>query len=394
VSGASTRLIYPARRAIENVVSLQGVRPLRLFPVLWPLTQVEITAFIHDEQAYEVIDHFLVRGIAEGHISLVPDLAWFLTLPEALVHRCLAFLQEIGHLEVDGERLTLTDLGIRSWQAGIRYEPKESRQHLLFVRRAGRPLPRSYYNGGITVLTDPNVPEERLRDRSRFTAIFDETPWRPDVVPALAARPDRAEYNLPETLSNLRVVGEQDVFLPMYLVETTTHGVLVYTDLAEQPDQLFTEIVQQFGALGGLIEAEETPDPRQIWTEWLANSRAGTGMLNERDNGMWRIVLPAKSFGPTPPQLPVARAGSYELRRHHFAQLWCEDDEVRRQAIRERAVDMSRSHRIQTSQDLLHSIAALAQLLEVPAPSLDELRDVATRTGKAREAARLDALDR
>jgi hypothetical protein len=55
---------------------------------------------------------------------------------------------------------------------------------------------------------------------------------------------------------------------------------------------------------------------------------------------------------------------------------------------------MSRSHRIQTSQDLLHSIAALAQLLEVPAPSLDELRDVATRTGKAREAARLDALDR
>lgn len=385
-------LIYPARRAVENVMSLPGVRPLRLFPVLWPLRQVEITAFVDDEQAYEVIDHFLVRGIAEGQVSRVPDLAWFFTLPEALVRRCLEFLRTIGHVQLAGDHLLLTDLGIRSWQAGIRYEPKESRQHLLFERRTGRPLPRPYYQGDVAVLPGLDVPDERLRDRSRFLGMFDATPWRPDVVHALAARPDRAEYNLPGTLRDLRVLGERDVYLPVYLVETAGHGVFVYTALAEEPDQLFADVVRQIGTVGDLIEAEGLLDPRQIWTEWLAKSSAGPGVLNEGANGVWRIVLPAASFGPSGGQLAVTRVGSYELRRHHFAQLWCDDAGVRRRAVRERALSMSRSRGVDSVDDLRERVAPVARALQVPAPSFDELRMFAVRSGRAREVARLDAL--
>ncbi|ABW10930.1 conserved hypothetical protein [Parafrankia sp. EAN1pec] len=385
-------VIYPARRAVEHAVSLPGVRPLRLFPVLWPLRQVEIIAFVDDEQAYEVIDHFLVRGIAEGQISRITDLAWFLALPEALVRRCVDFLRTIGHLQVAGDRLLLTDLGIRSWQAGIRYEAKESRQHLLFERRTGWPLPRRYYQGDVAVLPDLNVPDERLRDRSRFLGMFDATPWRPDVVHALTARPDRAEYNLPGTLSDLRVLGERDVYLPVYLVETVGHGVFVYTALAEEPDRLFADVVTQIGTVGDLIEAEGLLEPRQIWTEWLTKSSVGPGVLKKGGSGVWRIVLPAASFGPARGQLAVTRVGSYELRRHHFAQLWCDDAEVRRRAVRERALGLSRSRGVDSADDLRERVAPVARALQVPAPSLDELRTFAARSGRTREVARLEAL--
>jgi hypothetical protein len=62
-----------SRRALENAATIPDVRPLRLFPVLWPLWQVEISASVHDPQACEVLDHFLVRAVAEGRLRTVAN---------------------------------------------------------------------------------------------------------------------------------------------------------------------------------------------------------------------------------------------------------------------------------------------------------------------------------
>lgn len=88
----TARAIYPARRAVEHAVTVPGVRPVRLFPILWPLWQVEITANVYDEQAYEIIDRFLVRALVEGGVDRREELIGFFGLQPSLVDRCLALI--------------------------------------------------------------------------------------------------------------------------------------------------------------------------------------------------------------------------------------------------------------------------------------------------------------
>ncbi|MEV7970650.1 DUF4236 domain-containing protein [Sphaerisporangium sp. NPDC088356] len=204
----TSRAIYPARRAVEHAVSIPGVRPLRLFPVLWPLWQVEISADIYEEQAYEVIDRFLVRAIVEGGIDRREELIRFYGVGPSLVDRCLAFLGVIGHIVVDGDHVRLTELGLHSLRVNVRLTPKESRQKQLFERFTGRPLPRRYHHGSLHVLPEPQIPDHLLADRSRWLSLFAVTAFQPGMVEALAARPDRTEYNLPSRLEPRKVRGE------------------------------------------------------------------------------------------------------------------------------------------------------------------------------------------
>ena len=72
----SSRL-YPALRAVEHATSLAGIRPLRLFPVLWPLWRAETAASFYDERAYEVIDRFLVLAVRDAGLRTIDELAVF-----------------------------------------------------------------------------------------------------------------------------------------------------------------------------------------------------------------------------------------------------------------------------------------------------------------------------
>ena len=292
--------------------------------MLWPLWQVETTASFYDERAYEVVDRFLVRAVSEAGLCRVDELAAFYGIPAALVQRCLRFLTTIGHVDQDGETVSLTALGQRSAQAGIRYEPKESRQEILIEQFTGQPLPRRYYEGSVPVFTSTEVPEDRLADRSRFMPLFAAAVFRPELVERLAERSDRAELNVPQHLRDLRVVGERPAFIPVYLIETAGRDLLVYTALAAERDAFFEAACRQAPAIGHMISAEEKADPLQIWTEWLAESEAGPGTLRQLPNQVWRATLRADVFGPGG-RLPLARLGSYELRRRHFLQLWCQD---------------------------------------------------------------------
>ncbi|EIV92912.1 hypothetical protein [Frankia sp. QA3] len=390
-------VLYLPRRAIEDAATIPGVRPLRLFPVLWPLWRTEISASVHDPQAYEVLDHFLVRAVAEGRLDSVDDLARFFSLSAALVRRCLGFLATIGHLTIQdgdgdgGGRVALTELGLSSWRAGVRYVPKESRQTLLFERFTGRPLPRAYYDGNLTVLPTSKVPEDRTPGRTRFRALFDATPLRPDAVTALAARPDRAEFNVPAALGQIQVLAVSEGYLPCYLIQTAGHGLLAYSGVSEQRDGFLAEVCREIDSARMLIEAEQAGDPREIWTGWLARSPHGPGTLRQTSAGMWRIVLPASSFGGEG-KLAYSRLGSFELWDHHIAQLWCDDAAARRTAVHERALRMTQLSDVTTVGDLRRRAEPVARALDVAAPSLEDLREHARRTKALHLLGRLDLL--
>ena len=390
ITTSKGRSVYPARRAVEQVTTLDGIRPLRLFPVLWPLWRVETSADIYDEQDYDVIDRFLARAITEAGLRQVDELASFFGIPAALVRRCLMFLAAIGHVQVDGDAACLTELGFRSLQAGVRYEPKESRQDLFFDRLTARALPRDYYEGSIPIFPTPEIPADRLSDRSRFTQIFTATEFQENYLRDLARRSDRADFNLPNQLRDLRMVKVGDAFLPMYLIETADSGLLVYTARAAERDSFFEASCLQVPTIRRMIDAEDRTDPQAVWTAWLANGN-GPGTLRRLPNGVWRAILRSDVFSPSS-KLPLSRLGSYELRDHCFLQLWSEDSGLRRQTVMERTLAMTQLSEIKTTADLEKRIAALARQLEVTPPDLTEVR----RYGKQHEMhsrlARLDAL--
>ncbi|MBB5628905.1 hypothetical protein [Sphaerisporangium krabiense] len=81
------------------------------------------------------------------------------------------------------------------------------------------------------------------------------------------------------------------------------------------------------------------------------------------------------------------------MRKNHFIQAWCNDSDVRRRAVQERVLGMARLYEVRTRADLAARAEALAGQLEVPPPSMDDLRAYA-RTNEMRDHLRhLDALE-
>jgi hypothetical protein len=388
------RRVYPARRAVENAAAIPDVRPLRLFPLVWPLWQVETAASVYDEQDYDVIDRFLVRAVAEAGFADAASLSSFFGIPATLTQRCLAFLAAIGHVHHDDETgaVRLTELGLRSARDGVRHEPKESRQDIYIDRFTARPLPRRYYEGSVPIFTTHKVPEDALYDRSRFTPLLAWTPFREEIVLGLAARGDRAEFNLPAQLRDLRVIQHGEAFLPTYLIETADSGLFVYTARAAERDAFFEEACRQLPAIHHMIDAEEMTDPREFWTAWLADSNVGRGILHRLPNGVWRATLRSDAFGPAG-RLRLSQLGSFELRKRYFLQLWSDDAGQRRQAVMDRALAMTQSPDVITKMDLCERVTTLSRQLEVPEPSLTDIREYGEEHDMHIRLARLDALE-
>jgi hypothetical protein len=372
-------ILYPAQRAVEHATAIPGICPVRFFRVLWPLWQVETTGNVLDEQSYDFLDRFLVRGVLEAGWSSGDELARFYGMPRSLVDRCLAFLVRIGHVELDGGLVGLTDLGIRSAREEVRLVRNESRQRFRVERFTHRPLPRRYYHESVHVLPTPAV-GDGASGRGWFQPLFAATPFRPEVVEELEGRDDRAEHNVPERLRNLRVLGVQDGYLPAYLVETTDGDILAYTAVSDERDAFLEAVCREAPTLRNLLDGQPAADPGATWTGWLSEQRHGTGILSQLPSGIWRATFEPDAFGEAP-GLPPTRLGSFELRANHFLQIWCADDGLRRRTALERSIMLATSVG-ESSDELMRRAAAVARQLEVTAPGLDEIWSHAESTGR------------
>jgi hypothetical protein len=382
------KIIYPATRAVLHASALPGVVPLRLFPVLLPLWQVDVSTEVFDQQRFEVIDHFVERAVQEGGIRDRDELIAFLNLPSALVDRCLAFLRDLGHLAAPGPRLELTDLGRASLRDSIRYVATTRRQTLLIERQTGWPLPRAHYDAGVAVLDSPELPAGRLSDSTTFLRVFTHAAFEPKVLSWLASHPDPAAFNLPAQLRNLRQEQVREGFLPCYLIETADGQVLAYSAAGEERDG-FLEKACASTSLPQLIRASARREPALVWREWQAQTPAyASGTLREMPTGGWRVVLEAAAFGEAP-KVPLTRLGAHQFRENHFLQVWCDDVATREAALRRRTLSIATQPEVTTEDELLRRMRILAGVLQVPEITMKELREQAERESAG---GRLDVL--
>jgi hypothetical protein len=364
--------IYPPQRAVEHAVAIPGNQPVRLFALLWPLWQIEVTGFGLQAQAYETLDHALVRAIADARIVTMTELAEFFALDKPLVRRVLEFLASIGHVTESSGTLTLTPLGRMSLDAGVRYVNTEFQQVLLFDRFSMNPMPLEYYGREIVLLNTPT-----LSNHVRFTALFSARPFRTEAIEELMSGPNRGQFNLPAEVDGLRnlFVEPGEAYLPVYVIETAAGELLAYSKVHGNRDAFIESRCSSESTIKQIVQAEPRLDAEQTWRDWLAGHELPASDLRQLPNGVWQVCLPGGAFEGTDAVFDLAKLGSFQLFHRLFLRLWCTDEEVRYRALLQQCVQTLQQ--LATPEEAQATFRNLADRLEVPPLSLDELRKLA-----------------
>jgi hypothetical protein len=395
VTGRKRLLPYPEERALEDVAFGQGLTPTRVFAILLPVWQVEVRATTTDGRPYELIDRYLERGIAEAGLGTTAELAAFFALDEPLVDRALRVLHRIGHLQVTGGRLALTDLGVRSQRDQVCYVvQREDRRKLYFDGFRSTPLSRSYYDTGtVTFLALHEVPAATAKEGHRtFRMLHTTHGFRREALAELAGRADRDHYNLPIRIDRPESLGEECVYLPTFVVRAqeptgrTRH--LVYSQAADVADPELGVLCETTPEITGVLESDaRTVSPEHTEariTGWLAKQGIEDCPPVRTPQGGWRVVLPAGSFRPAGP-VPLAKLGSFAVLGTDLVHIWCVDRSARVRAFLER-LDTYLGRSVRGDAD---RVARIAHQFSLGDPGFAEIRDLAAEAGLTRLADRL-----
>ncbi|WP_412541788.1 hypothetical protein R8Z50_04340 [Longispora sp. K20-0274] len=376
-----TDILYPAYRAVEVAAAVPGARPLRILSMLLPVWRVEVATTVREAQPYEVFDRFLERGIDQAGLDTVASLALFFGVEASLVERAVAFLTTIGHLTLADDRVSLTALGRRSVRDGCRYVVKEDRTILYFDCLSGGPLPRSHYSG---------VNYQSRQDHQGFHGLGSLGPdFQAKALDALVNRRDRAEFNLPDGLTDARMESFNKRWIPVHVVEN--HGdprYFVFSGATAGRDLHLERVCNASAVFLDALGAEPAPDHARIWRTWLDSRGLHSIQPVSSASGVLRAVLPAESFGPRA-MFPAHRPGTFESFRQSFLQLWCEDGRIRTRAAAERALSMLRSGAVRSARELDERLIQLGTQLEIRTPSPNQVWNWAS---EREDHAALDAL--
>ena len=398
-----TRLIpYPEDRALEDVAYGQQAVPTRIFAFLLPVWRVQIRATVTEGEPYDLIDRYLERGIAEGGLGTAGELAEFFALDPVLVDRALRFLGAIGHVTMSGENLALTDIGHRSVRDKVRYVVTHQDRRILYFDAFGsRPLPRPYYETRAVTLLDPGEAAAVAggRDWPRFTPLYSRYGFRTEALAELARNPDRDHFNLPARIDDPGCLGTPEtVFLPVYVVRSVQGGnrvrLFACTQTGSSADPDITGLCEQTPEIVSVIETEEQSARPGFYgkaNDWLERRGIGGYQLVELDGGVWRAVLPASGFGGDT-GLPLSKAGSFVLLNNDILHVWCADEQVRCQALLERADAYLSARGRPDRDDVQARVTQVARQLELGPVGLPDLHHMAVHAGKHGLAGQLSDL--
>ncbi|MFI2031294.1 hypothetical protein [Streptomyces buecherae] len=379
---------FPEERALEDAAFGQGIVPTRLYGLLLPVWQVEIRADITEGEDFFLIDRFLERGLRHGALHTVEELAAFFALDRALVAQAVRALTAIGHLRESGGRLSLTDLGRRSVDDDIRYVvTHQDRRRLYFEALTCAPLTRAHYDEDVvTLLSGDELAAATRNDRyPRFTPLPVHRGFDPDALSRLTALKDRARFNLPVALDNLKSHQENVVYLPVYLVrghdELRVYGQ-AGAGIAHDPE--LSELCARTPELMSALDNEELDDKAdervlRSARSWLDKQGFDTVAPEQDDDGTWSVALPAAAFGPN--GLPDSRIGTYRMAGSRFYRVWCPATTPRKRALLNRLDQRLGSRRQITRQEAEEVVARLARQLRLEVPDLSRLRKGAEKSG-------------
>ncbi|KMS76389.1 hypothetical protein ACH49_21005 [Streptomyces leeuwenhoekii] len=397
-----TRLMpFPGERVLEDAAFGRGMVPTRLYALLLPVWRVEIRADITEGEDFFLIDRFLERGLRHGALHSVDELAAFFALDRALVAQAARFLTAIGHLEEFGGRLSLTSLGQRSVDDDIRYVvTHQDRRKLYFEALSCTPLTRAHYDEEVVTLLSGDALDRVLRSESypRFTPILAASGFDRSALGRLTEREDRARFNLPVALDALESLGEELVFLPVYVVRGRD-GLLVYGQAraGTAPDPELSEVCARAPELVNALDNEETSeeaDERVLRAarKWLRDRGLDAVAPERDDDGTWSVSLPSSAFGEN--GLRESRIGTYQVTGTRFFRVWCPAETPRKRALLDRLDQRLGGRRQVTRQDAEELVARLARQLRLEVPDLSRLRAGAEKTGLTDLEARLARLEK
>jgi hypothetical protein len=381
--------IYPVDRALDAIADQPGIRPLQVHRVAIPLHVAEVTATVTAREPFDLLDRYVGLAIADGGFQSLAEIAEYLGITTDIVHRVLRFLGEIGHVTgVDGV-LELTPLGLRAVRDETRYTPKEDRLKLYFDGVRCSPLPERFYGRGVRVLD-----RESARAQHAFTLFDPATGFANDAVTALAARPDRAGYSLPDEHESLRVLGNDLAYLPCYVIPAVAsdgYRLLPFTAAdATASDPYLEDVFRSWTDLNEAITTERNSEGalRDEVGRWLADRGLSWDHLSQVGESVLRLGLPASHYpaGDAPAKakgtFSLHRVGSY-LTPHGFVfQLWCPDMEVRRAAALERALQYDGEGR-RGDEDLTAFLGRVSARLELDAVlTIADVTAYSRRTGR------------
>ena len=403
MNGRKNLMRYPEERALEDVAFGQGMTPTHIFAVLLPIWQVEVRATTTDGRPYELIDRYLERGIAEAGLGTTAELAGFFALDDALVDRALRVLHRIGHIQVLGGRLALTDLGVRSQRDRMCYVVRrEDRRKLYFDGFRSSPLSRRFYDADVvTFLTVDEIPAATASEGHRtFRMLHTTHGFRPEALAELAGRADRDSYNLPVRIDHPESLGREEcVYLPTFVVRAKEPGGrirhLVYSQAADVADPDLGTLCETTPEIAGVLESDaqavSPENAKARITQWLRNQGLDDCHPVRTAQGAWRVVLPAGSFQPGGP-VPLAKMGSFVVLRSGLVHIWCADRDARERAFLER-LDAYLGRNVAGEAGQARSrVARIVHQFGLGDLGLPEIRDMAVRTGRGRLADRLDRL--
>ncbi|PRX98025.1 hypothetical protein [Allonocardiopsis opalescens] len=393
---------YPAVRAIEDVAFRIGWTPVRVFRLLLPVWQVEVSATITDGRPYELIDRFLELGIHKAGLGTVDELADFLCLDRSLVDRALRVLGAIGHLDEQNGRLVLTGIGLRSVREGTCYVlTREDRRRLYFDAFSSRPLTRAYYESRtVTMLTTAEW-REHAATRWPYHVLDTDTGLDSGALAALAALPDRERFNLPERIDEPRQLGSSlKVRLPVYLVRAVDPDgavrSVVYTQATDPArdgnDPELTELCEHTPEIAAALRAETVgPGLLQHVRDWLDKRGVGPLTVDDRGDGLIRATVRPSAFGEK--GLGITTLGSYVPVRDGLLNVWCDDLPTRRRALLRRLDSIVQANTRFTRRGADETITRIAAQLALGPLDTDAARRLAAEAQMSALARRLDRLE-
>ncbi len=376
-----TSPLFSTQRALEAVQAIDGLWPVRLITILYPLWEVEITGRQERSFPYELLEQFVVRGIVDGKLLSADELSTFFGLDRGLVDKILTRLQTLDQVRQEDGIFIITELGHKSLKEGVIHRNLETRRKLYFEACDGKPLPQRHYK--LHIMSEIEAKAYSNHHMKRFYHFW---PWQPNSLHALVQQPERSNFNLPDEVIDPQVVAVTPVYLPMYIIEAHQQNNLKNSDttyvvlnrLQGLRDDFFEDIINSGCDIINALYADAMDNVKKLMEGRIARWGISEHIVNlnklSPDSDLWRVVVASAGFQRSGMEPSLVDIGKFKLVKGYCLQIWSNDRHLRRRAAYEQALTtIMYWQRPATQQTVDKLLEGLASRLETGKLTLAEL---------------------
>lgn len=391
--------IHSLHRIIEHILQKSDLFPTRVFSVYFPIWAVEIEARQKSRGDYWLIDKYIERSILQADLHTTSELAAFLGIERRLVEKAVNLLSAIGHVTETNGRLHLTPLGIESQKDQQRYTLLETHRLLYVDRFLAQPLLADHYDSRNMQFLSNEVLPLRHKDQI-FQRLCSLKKWDNSVLAALEKNENKAQYNIPDEVTELKLLAYEECYTPVYIFETRKHTqqnvrqlyYLVYTGLQEMQDLFFEQIVNASHDIQAQLQEKEE-NLAHLWENYVTKRNISTKRLSQQADGSWQLCLLATDLQSPKAQKAFNAIGKYWTEKEYLLRIWCDDENIRRNAALDQTLDFIERKRQISLDELDEYLLLRANILHVQNQSRSDLLERAREKKRESVLKVLEALE-